>query len=54
MSVAKVDPKLVAAQQQYEVSYFAKKFSITAAQARQILKQAGSSRDKANELARKL
>lgn len=46
-----MDRKLVAAKQQYEVSYFARKHRISAADARGILQRAGRSRDKANELA---
>ena len=46
-----MDRKLVAKTEQYEVSYFAKKHRITAADARAILQKAGRSRDKANELA---
>ena len=47
----KMDRKLVAASQQYEVAYFARKHRLTAADARAVLKQAGRSREKANELA---
>jgi hypothetical protein len=46
-----MDRKLVAAEQQYEVAYFAKKHRISAADARSILQRAGRSRTKANELA---
>lgn len=49
--MAKMDRKLVAKEQQYEVSYFARKHRITAADARAILQRAGRSREKANELA---
>jgi hypothetical protein len=49
--MAKMDPKLVASRQQYEVSYFARKHRISAADAREILQRAGRSREKANELA---
>ena len=49
--MAKMDRKLVAKTQQYEVSYFARKHRITAADARAILQQAGRSRESANELA---
>lgn len=49
--MAKMDRKLVARRQAYEVSYFAKKHGITAADARAILQQSGPSRKKANELA---
>lgn len=51
--MAKMDRKLVASEQQYEVSYFARKHRITAADARAILQRAGRSREKANELAEK-
>lgn len=47
-----MDRKLVASEQQYEVSYFAKKHRISAADARSILQSAGRSREKANELAK--
>lgn len=46
-----MDRKLVASEEQYEVSYFAKKHGITAAKAREILERAGPSRRKADELA---
>jgi hypothetical protein len=46
-----VDRKLVAKGQQYEVSYFARKHRISAADARSILQRAGRSRQRANELA---
>lgn len=49
--MAKMDRKLVASEQQYEVAYFAKKHRISAAEAREVLQQAGRSRQKANELA---
>ncbi len=49
--MAKMDRKLIASRQNYEVSYFAKKHRISAAEAREILQQAGRSREKANELA---
>jgi hypothetical protein len=45
------DRRQVAKSQQYEVSYFAKKHRISAADARAILQEAGRSREKANELA---
>lgn len=51
--MAKMDRKLVASKQQYEVGYFARKHRISAADARAILQQAGRSREKANELASK-
>jgi hypothetical protein len=41
-----MDGKLVAKGQQYEVSYFARKHRISAADARSILQRAGRSRDK--------
>lgn len=44
----KEGPKLIASKQQYEVSYFAKKHRISAADALSILRQAGRSREKAN------
>lgn len=46
-----MDRKLVAASEQYEVTYFARKHRISAADARAIIQQAGRSREKANELA---
>jgi hypothetical protein len=47
------DRKRVAADQQYEISYFARKHKISSANARSIIQQAGNSRNKANELASK-
>jgi hypothetical protein len=47
------DRKRVAADQQYEVSYFARKHKISSVDARSIIQQAGNSRDKANDLASK-
>ena len=47
----KMDPKLVAAQQPYEVSYFRRKHDLTKEQAVEIIKKAGNSREKANQLA---
>jgi hypothetical protein len=47
------DRKRVAADQQYEAAYFARKHKISAADARSIIQQAGNSREKANELASK-
>ena len=47
------DRRTIAKSQAYEVSYFARKHRLTAADARAILQQAGTSREKANELARK-
>ncbi len=49
--MAKMDRKLVAKTQQYEVAYFARKHRMSAADAREILQRAGRSREKANELA---
>lgn len=40
------DRRQVAKRQQYEVSYFAKKHRISAAEARAILQEAGRSREK--------
>lgn len=51
--MAKMDPKLVASKQAYEVSYFARKHGITTETARELLKDAGPSREKANDLATK-
>jgi hypothetical protein len=50
--MAKMDPKLVSQEQQYEVKYFASKHRISSADAREILQKAGRSREKANELAK--
>lgn len=50
----KMDPKLVASKQAYEVRYFAQKHGITIEQAEKILEKAGPSREKANEAAEKL
>jgi hypothetical protein len=49
--MAKMDPKLVAKTEQYEVAYFARKHRISAADARDIIQRARRSREKANELA---
>ena len=46
-----MERKLVAKEQQYEVSYVARKWRIPAADARSVLQRAGRSREKANELA---
>jgi hypothetical protein len=46
-----MDRKLIAKTQQYEVSYFARKHRISAADARAILQDAGRSRQKANQMA---
>lgn len=51
--MTKMDPKLVASTEQYEVDYFAKKHGITRDQAMSILKKAGPSRVKADDLASK-
>ncbi len=45
------DRSRVAAGEQYEVSYFARRHKITAAQAREIIAEAGSDREAANRLA---
>jgi hypothetical protein len=45
------DRRRVAAGQPYEVSYFARKHGLSAADARAIIKQAGNDRDRANQLA---
>jgi hypothetical protein len=50
-SMANMDRKLIATNQQYEVKYFAQKWGLKAADARAILQRAGRSREKANELA---
>ena len=44
--MAKMDRKLVASTQQYEVAYFARKHRISAADGSAILQQAGRSREK--------
>ncbi len=49
--MARMDRKLIASKQQYEVAYFARKHRMSAADAREILQKAGRSREKANELA---
>jgi hypothetical protein len=49
--MVKMDRKLIASSQAYEVSYFARKHGITLEKAREILKKAGPSRDKANAMA---
>ncbi|PTM87155.1 DUF3606 domain-containing protein [Mycoplana dimorpha] len=46
------DRQRVAAEQVYEVAYFARKFGLTRDEARDIIKQAGNSRENANDLAR--
>jgi hypothetical protein len=47
------DRRRIALSQAYEVSYFARKHSLTAAEAREIIKQARGSREKANQLAKR-
>ncbi|PDT50569.1 DUF3606 domain-containing protein [Sinorhizobium fredii] len=44
----------LAVEQPYELSYFKRKHTLTDEQARKIIKEAGNSREKANELAEKL
>ena len=53
-SKTKEDRKLVAGEQPYEVAYFASKHGISAAQAKAIIKEAGPSRSKADEAAKRL
>ncbi|WP_026619954.1 DUF3606 domain-containing protein [Ensifer sp. WSM1721] len=48
------DRRRVAAGQAYELIYFKQKHKLTAEQAREIIRDAGNSREKANELAEKL
>lgn len=48
------DRARVARTEAYEVHYFARKHGLTREQAEEILRQAGSSRRKANELAERL
>lgn len=50
----KMDPKLVASKQAYEVSYFAKKHGISKEKALKILDKVGPSREKANAEAEKM
>lgn len=47
----KQDRKRVSAEQPYELSYFRKKHGLTIDQAKDIIKNAGNDRDKANKLA---
>ena len=47
------DRRRIAAGQQYEVKYFAAKHRLSFSDAREVLRKAGTSRDKANELAAK-
>lgn len=51
--MARMDPKLLAKTQQYEVSYFARKHRMSAADAREILQKAGRSREKATSWPRR-
>ena len=44
------DPARVAAGEPYEVSYFARKHGLSTTEARAIIKEAGPSRAKANQL----
>lgn len=46
------DRSRVAAEQQYEVAYFAKKHNFTLAEAVRIIEAAGPSRERADELAK--
>ena len=46
------DRKRIAASQPYEVAYFARKHGLSSKEARAIIAEAGSSRAKANEIAR--
>lgn len=52
--MAKMDPKLVASKQAYEVNYFARKHKLTKEQAMKILSKAGPSREEANAEAGKV
>lgn len=47
----KQDRKRVSAQQPYELYYFRQKHGLTVDQAKDIIRKAGSDRDKANKLA---
>jgi Protein of unknown function (DUF3606) len=47
------DRRRIASGQPYEVNYFARKHGLTAAEAREIIKQARGNREKANQLAEK-
>ena len=47
------DRSRVSAEEQYEVAYFAKKHGLSQDRARQIIQQAGPSREKADELAKR-
>jgi len=47
------DRARVSGEEQYEVSYFAKKHGISAEEARRIIAQAGPSREKADSLAKR-
>jgi hypothetical protein len=48
------DRSRVAAGEDYEVNYFARKHSLSRPQAEKIIKQARGNRDKANQLAEKV
>lgn len=48
----KMDPKLVAGKQRYEVGYFKRKHDLTKEQAVDIIDKAGNSRAKADEMAK--
>ena len=50
----KGDRSRVAGNEGYEVNYFARKHSITAEQARGLIKKVGNNRDKLNKAAAKL
>lgn len=50
--MAKMDQKLVAGKQPYEVRYFAHKHQITMTEAKRILKEHGPSRKACNEAAK--
>ncbi|MDB5507461.1 MAG: hypothetical protein JWR75_2099 [Devosia sp.] len=47
------DRSKVAANEQYEVAYFASRHGLTAAEARAIIEKAGPSRERADEMAAK-
>lgn len=48
------DRRRIAAGQPYELSYFKRKHKLTPEQARKIIREAGNSREKANELAERM
>lgn len=52
--MAKMDQKLIAGKQPYEVRYFAHKHNITMADAKKIIKEHGPSRKACNEAVRVL